>query len=75
MIFCLLSWLLICDACKQLPLSSMFHYLVGACGIDQVDAGPGGVSMETFQSLYVQQRSANRCFSFKSLFFSVHFVI
>ncbi len=28
----------------------------GDCDIDQIDAGPGGVSMEQFQRLYVQQR-------------------
>ncbi len=29
----------------------------GECDIDQIDAGVGGVSMEQFQRLYVQQRS------------------
>jgi hypothetical protein len=29
----------------------------GACDIDQIDAGPGGVTMEQFQRIYVQHRS------------------
>lgn len=36
------------DAC-------VFRFSVG-CDIDQIDAGPGGVTMEQFQRIYVQQR-------------------
>lgn len=34
----------------------VFLFFAGNCDIDQVDAGPGGVSMEQFQRIYVQQR-------------------
>jgi len=35
---------------------SLVDCVAGSCDIDQIDAGPGGVSMEQFQSIYVKNR-------------------
>ena len=43
----------ICSRAMRLML--VFSGSVG-CDIDQIDAGPGGVTMEQFQRIYVQQR-------------------